>query len=243
MAEQKLLGKRAIVTGGATGIGYGIAERFIAEGANVIITDIDETGGTRAALALGDHCQFVRHDVSVPEHWNALFVIAQGKFSGLDILVNVAGVTLMGNIEELDVASWDKTMAINLRSCFLGCQGAIKLMKADGGGAIINMASVSASRPKAELVAYNASKAGVESFSRTFAREMADFNVRVNCIAPGPIRTDLLRGITDTQIEKITSQQVIQKQFQKSDVCDLVELLLDEKASSLSGQVLNVGGV
>ncbi len=111
MAEQKLLGKRAIVTGGATGIGYGIAERFIAEGANVIITDIDETGGTRAALALGDHCQFVRHDVSVPEHWNALFVIAQGKFSGLDILVNVAGVTLMGNIEELDVATWDKTMA------------------------------------------------------------------------------------------------------------------------------------
>ena len=72
---------------------------------------------------------------------------------------------------------------------------------------------------------------------------MADFNVRVNCIAPGPIRTDLLRGITDTQIEKITSQQVIPKQFQKSDVCDLVELLIDKKAASLSGQVLNVGGV
>jgi 3-oxoacyl-[acyl-carrier protein] reductase len=90
---------------------------------------------------------------------------------------------------------------------------------------------------------YAASKAGVESFTRTFAREMADFNVRVNCIAPGPIRTDLLRGITDTQIEKIISQQIIQKQFQKSDVCDLVELLIDEKAKSLSGQVLNLGGV
>ena len=72
---------------------------------------------------------------------------------------------------------------------------------------------------------------------------MADFNVRVNCIAPGPIRTDLLKGITDSQIQKITSQQIIPKQFQKSDVCDLVELLLDEKASSLSGQVLNLGGV
>ena len=72
---------------------------------------------------------------------------------------------------------------------------------------------------------------------------MADFNVRVNCIAPGPIKTDLLKGITDTQIEKITSQQIIQKQFQKSDVCNLIELLIDEKASSLSGQVLNIGGV
>ena len=80
-------------------------------------------------------------------------------------------------------------------------------------------------------------------FSRTFAKEMSEFNVRVNCIAPGPIRTDLLKGITDTQIQKITSQQIIPKQFQKSDVCDLVELLLDKKASSLSGQVLNLGGV
>ena len=72
---------------------------------------------------------------------------------------------------------------------------------------------------------------------------MADFNVRVNCIAPGPIRTDLLRGITDAQIEKITAQQVIPKHFQKSDVCDLVELIIDERAASLSGQVFNVGGV
>ena len=72
---------------------------------------------------------------------------------------------------------------------------------------------------------------------------MANFNVRVNCIAPGPIRTDLLRGVTDAQIKKITSQQIIPKEFQKSDICDLVELLIDDKAASLSGQVLNVGGV
>ena len=72
---------------------------------------------------------------------------------------------------------------------------------------------------------------------------MSNFNIRVNCIAPGPIKTDLLRGITDKQIEKITSQQIIQKQFKKTDICDLVELLIDDKASSLSGQVLNVGGV
>ena len=111
------------------------------------------------------------------------------------------------------------------------------------GGRIINFSTIAVHIGLKGESVYAASKAGVESFSRTFAREMADFNVRINCIAPGPIRTDLLRGITDTQIEKITSQQVIQKQFKKSDVCDLVELLLDEKATSLSGQVLNLGGV
>ena len=110
-------------------------------------------------------------------------------------------------------------------------------------GSFINFSTIAVPLALKGESVYAASKAGVESFSRTFAREMADFNVRVNCIAPGPIRTDLLRGITDAQIEKITSLQVIPKQFQKSDVCDLVELLLDEKAASLSGQVLNVGGV
>ena len=87
-----------------------------------------------------------------------------------------------------------------------------------------------------------ASKAGIEGFSRSFAREAADFNVRVNCIAPGPINTDLLKGVSSEQIDRIVSQQVIPKQFIPSDVCDLVELLLDNKSASLSGQVLNVGG-
>ena len=110
-------------------------------------------------------------------------------------------------------------------------------------GSFINFSTIAVALALKGESIYAASKAGVESFSRTFAREMADFNVRVNCIAPGPIPTDLLRGISENQIAKITSQQIIPKQFQKSDVCDLVELLIDERAASLSGQVLNVGGV
>ena len=110
-------------------------------------------------------------------------------------------------------------------------------------GKIIGISSVVASTGNPGQTNYVASKSGVEAFSRTFAREMSDFNIRVNCIAPGPIHTDLLKGISEGQIKKITTQQVIQKQFEKSDVCDLVELLMDAKASSLSGQILNVGGV
>ena len=89
---------------------------------------------------------------------------------------------------------------------------------------------------------YAASKAGVEGFTRSFAREMADFNINVNCIAPGPIDTSLLKGITTNQINKIVSQQIIPKQFSPDAICDLVELLLDDRSNSLSGQVLHVGG-
>ena len=110
-------------------------------------------------------------------------------------------------------------------------------------GSFINFSTIAVALALKGESIYAASKAGVEAFSRSFAREMADFNVRVNCIAPGPIKTDLLRGITESQIKKITSQQIMTKQFKKSDVCDLVELLIDNKASSLSGQVLNIGGV
>ena len=109
-------------------------------------------------------------------------------------------------------------------------------------GLIINFSTIAVNLALKGESVYAASKAGVETFSRTFARETASFNVRVNCIAPGPIRTDLLRGVTEDQIDNIVAQQIIQKRFEKSDICDLVELLLNEKAQSLSGQVLNVGG-
>ena len=90
---------------------------------------------------------------------------------------------------------------------------------------------------------YVASKAGIEGFSKSFAREMSDFDVRVNCIAPGPINTDLIRGVEKNLIEKVIANQIIQKQFGVDDVSDLVELLLNPKAKSVSGQVLSVGGI
>ncbi|MDB4309231.1 SDR family NAD(P)-dependent oxidoreductase, partial [Porticoccaceae bacterium] len=204
--SEKLAGKRAIVTGGATGIGYGIAKRFVAEGALVIITDIDAQGGISAAERLGDNCQFLHHDVSVPSQWDTVFAHAKKYFNGLDIMVNVAGVTLMGTIEDLDVETWDKTMAINVRSCFLGCQGAIKLMKTNSqdtkGGAIINMASVSAVKAKPELVAYNASKAGVDMMTKSVALHCAvsGYDINVNSINPGVIETDMLKKVM-SQVE------------------------------------------
>lgn len=250
MAEQKLLGKRAIVTGGATGIGYGIAERFIAEGVRVIITDIDETGGMSAASALGYHCEFVHHDVSIAAQWNAVFARAKAAFSGLDILVNVAGVTLMGTIEELDVETWDKTMAINLRSCFLGCQGAIKLMKIDGGGAIINMASVSAFRPQAELVAYNASKAGVDMMTKSVALHCArsGYEINVNSISPGVIQTKMLEKVTsqvedgEALMDSYKAMHPIGRIGEPKDVAAMAVFLASDEASFVTGAGFTVDG-
>lgn len=250
MSGQKLSGRRAIVTGGATGIGYGIAKRFIAEGARVIITDIDESGGINAAATLGGHCQFVHHDVSVPGQWDVVFASAEDTFSGLDILVNVAGVTLMGTIEELDVETWDKTMAINLRSCFLGCQGAIKLMKADGGGAIINMASVSAFRPQAELVAYNASKAGVDMMTKSVALHCArsGYGINVNSINPGVIQTQMLEKVIsqvedgEALMDSYKAMHPIGRIGEPEDVAAMAVFLVSEEASFITGSGFTVDG-
>ena len=161
----------------------------------------------------------------------------------LKAFVNAAGVASMNMAVTTDQSTVQKLIQTNLVGTIYCCQLFSPIMLRQKKGSFINFSTIAVALALKGESVYAASKAGVESFSRTFAREMADFNVRVNCIAPGPIKTDLLRGITDKQIEKIISQQIIQKQFQKSDVCDLVELLIDEKSASLSGQVLNVGGV
>ncbi|MDC0000231.1 glucose 1-dehydrogenase [Porticoccaceae bacterium] len=252
--SEKLAGKRTIVTGGATGIGYGIAKRFVAEGALVIITDIDAEGGASAAERLGDNCQFLHHDVSVPSQWDAVFAHAKKHFSGLDIMVNVAGVTLMGIIEDLDVETWDKTMAINVRSCFLGCQGAIKLMKTNSqdtkGGAIINMASVSAVKAKPELVAYNASKAGVDMMTKSVALHCAvsGYGINVNSINPGVIETDMLKKVMsqvedgEALMDSYRALHPIGRIGQPEDVAAMAVYLASDEASFVTGSAFTVDG-
>jgi 3-oxoacyl-[acyl-carrier protein] reductase len=157
--------------------------------------------------------------------------------------INAAGIASMNMAVTTDKMTVQKLIQTNLIGTIYCCQLFAPIMLRQKYGSFINFSTIAVALALKGESVYAASKAGVESFTRSFAREMADFNVRVNCIAPGPIRTDLLKGITDLQIKKIISQQIIPQQFQKSDVCDLVELLIDEKAKSLSGQVLSLGGV
>ena len=223
-----------IVTGVSRGLGQAIAERLIEKGEDVIGLARSVSGMSIDAI----ECN-VSDYTSVK---NAAREVKRMK-KPVKAFINAAGVASMNMAVTTDEATVQKLIQTNLVGTIYCCQLFAPIMLRQKHGSFINFSTIAVVLALKGESVYAASKAGVESFSRTFAREMADFNVRVNCIAPGPIRTDLLRGITDTQIEKITSQQVIPKQFQKTDVCNLVELLLDERSSSLSGQVLNIGGV
>ncbi len=223
-----------IVTGASRGLGQAIIER---------LSDIGEDVLGLARNTSGMNIDAIECDVSdYASVKNASKEVKRMK-KPVKAFINAAGVASMNMAVTTDESSVQKLIQTNLVGTIYCCQLFAPIMLRQKYGSFINFSTIAVALALKGESVYAASKAGVESFSRTFAREMADFNVRVNCIAPGPIRTDLLRGITDSQIEKITSQQVIPKQFQKSDVCDLVELLIDKKAASLSGQVLNVGGV
>jgi len=223
-----------IVSGASRGLGKAITERLIEKGEKVVGLARSVSGLSIEAI----ECD-VRNYASVK---NASREVKQLK-KPVKAFINAAGVASMNMAVTTDESTVQKLIQTNLVGTIYCCQLFAPIMLRQKHGSFINFSTIAVALALKGESVYAASKAGVESFSRTFAREMADFNVRVNCIAPGPIQTDLLKGITDTQIKKITSQQVIPKQFQKSDVCDLVELLIDERASSLSGQVLNIGGV
>ena len=223
-----------IVTGASRGLGQAITERLNERGEEVIGLARNTSGLKINAI----ECD-VSDYASVK---NASKEVKRMK-KPVTAFINAAGVASMNMAVTTDESTVQKLVQTNLVGTIYCCQLFAPIMLRQKKGIFINFSTIAVALALKGESIYAASKAGVEAFSRTFAREMADFNVRVNCIAPGPIKTDLLKGITDTQIEKITSQQIIQKQFQKSDVCNLIELLIDEKASSLSGQVLNIGGV
>tara|TARA_B100000315_G_C14585819_1_gene592967 strand:- start:3176 stop:3853 length:678 start_codon:yes stop_codon:yes gene_type:complete len=223
-----------VVTGVSRGLGKSIAKRLIENGEQVI-------GLARSIDGLD--IKGIECDVSDYASVKSAAREVRRMKTPVKAFINVAGVASMNMAVTTDESTVQKLIQTNLVGTIYCCQLFAPIMLRQKHGSFINFSTIAVALALKGESVYAASKAGVETFSRTFAREMADFNVRVNCIAPGPIKTDLLRGITDAQIKKITSQQVIPKQFQKSDVCDLIELLIDEKASSLSGQVLNIGGV
>lgn len=223
-----------IITGANRGLGKEISKRLKDNGEEIIAL----VRSTEDLNIEGIKCD-IRDYKSVKDASR----IIKKKNKPIKAFINVAGIASMNmavTTDELTVKNIIQTNLIGTINC---CQLFAPLMIRYKTGCFINFSTIAVALAiKGESV-YAASKAGVEVFSRTFAREMSDFNIRVNCIAPGPIRTDLLKGITDSQIEKIISQQIIPKQFKKSDICDLVEFLIDKKSYSLSGQVLNVGGV
>ena len=223
-----------IVTGASQGIGKVICERLISN-------DVEVLGLSRNIKDVHFPCMVC--DVSSYSDVKAVAYRLKSDKVKVEGLINVAGIASMNLAVTTPQKISQNIINTNLLGTIYCCQIMAPLMIRNNFGSIINFSTIAVSLGLKGESIYAASKAGVEGFSRSFAREMADFNVKVNCIAPGPINTSLLSGVTPSQIEKILLQQIIQKQFSADTISDLVEILLDERSCSLSGQVLHVGGV
>lgn len=222
-----------IVTGASRGLGRAICDRLLGGGHEVfgLARAVDDLPFPAMACDVSDYGQV--KDVAR--------VLRKQKVA-VTGLINAAGVAAMNLAVTTPQATTEKVISINLLGTIYSCQMFAPLMMRSGAGSIINFSTIAVTLGLMGESVYVASKAGVEGFSRTFAREMASFGIRVNCIAPGPIDTALLRGITGDQIDKIVSRQIIAKQFTPDAVCDITELLLDRRSAALTGEVLNVGG-
>lgn len=204
----------AIVTGAAKGIGRGIAQEFVREGANVVLADVDEDEGRRTAEALasaGGSARFIRCDVSSEDQVKQLMEATTRDFGALHVLVNNAAVGIYKSVTEATVEEFDRCLAVNLRGVFLGIKHAAPRIKAAGGGSIVNIASVHAVQNVGGTAPYAASKGGVAALTRAAAIDLAKDGVRVNAICPGWIYTPLIKGIFDGAPDPAEMQRQVEK--------------------------------
>lgn len=184
--------RTVIVTGGARGMGASHARGFIAEGANVVIGDVLEQEGQALADELGAHAIFSRLDVTSDRDWEATVTAAEDAFGPVSVLINNAGIVRFGQIEETEPEVWRKVLEVNLTGAYLGIRAVASSMRKAGGGAIVNISSGAGFTATFGLAAYVSSKWGVRGLTKTAALELGRYNIRVNSIHPGAIRTPIL---------------------------------------------------
>ncbi|QDQ90243.1 SDR family oxidoreductase [Rhodococcus sp. WB9] len=189
-------GRRALVTGGASGIGRAIAEAYLAEGADVMIADVDEAAAQLTAKELGATAA-VRVDVADEESVRAAYAGAVEALGRVDVLVNSAGILEESEVADMSLDLWCRTIDIDLTGMFLMCRAAVPAMVAAGEGRIVNIASQLGIKGGVGLAHYAAAKAGAIALTKSLALEVSQHNVLVNAIAPGPIETPLVDGITE----------------------------------------------
>jgi len=236
----ELAGKVAVITGGAGGIGRATVERFVEEGAQVVIADVDADAGATLAEALGDSVAFKQTDVADAEQVQRLVDFTVERFGGLHVMFNNAGVASpMVRFLHDDLADFDRVMRVNVLGVMLGCQRAARHMKDHGGGSIINCASIAGITGGSGLAPYRASKAAVVHVSRSIAVDLATYGIRVNCIAPGNIQTQM----TSYDMDAVTRfTQPLPRQGQSRDVADAVVFLAGDRSAQVTGIVLPIDG-
>jgi NAD(P)-dependent dehydrogenase (short-subunit alcohol dehydrogenase family) len=194
--SKQLEGKVALVTGGASGIGLGIARRYVAEGARVMLSDLNDDTLAEVAKELGESVATRRADVTQEADIEAMVAATTERFGALDIAVNAAGIGNLAPIDQHPIELWDQVMAVNLRGTMLSLKHEAQVMGAAGSGVVINIASINAKVPAKGMSAYCASKAAVDMLTRCAALELAPKGVRVVGIGPGLVETPLTSPLT-----------------------------------------------
>jgi NAD(P)-dependent dehydrogenase (short-subunit alcohol dehydrogenase family) len=243
----RLKDKITIVTGGASGIGRGIALAYAREGADVVVADLNLAGAQETVAgvqAAGRRGLAVRTDVALPEQIEALIATTVETFGRIDVLVNVAGVMNAYSVLDTTLAQWNQTLDVNLRGTFLCMQAAARVMVRQKSGVIINTSSVLGSNARPKRAAYCASKAGIILITRTAAMELGPLGVRVNAIAPGSIETPLVLAapMSPEALAKKVAAIPLQRRGVPDDLAGPAVFLASDDAAYISGEVLTVDG-
>jgi NAD(P)-dependent dehydrogenase (short-subunit alcohol dehydrogenase family) len=239
--------RAALVTGAGSGIGRAIARQLAAEGASVVVSDIDESGGAetvRAIQAEAGRAVFVRADASRPEDSEALAAAAVAEFGGLHIAVNNAGIGgPSAPAGEYPLDGWERVIAVNLSGVFYGMRYQIPAMLESGGGSIVNVASILGQVGFRNSCAYVAAKHGVVGLTRTAALEYAPRRIRVNAVGPAFIKTPLIeKSMTDESRAALVGLHPIGRLGESEEVAELVTWLSSDKASFVTGAYYAVDG-
>ncbi|MEM6302061.1 MAG: SDR family oxidoreductase [Pseudomonadota bacterium] len=253
MSEGRLTGKMALISGGASGIGAATARRFAAEGAVVLLGDIQEQKAAALAAELGSSVHAFRLDVTQIEDWQRVFERAS-ELGQLTTVVNSAGVSIPGSIEDIDLDAFHHTLGINLDGVFLGCKFGLAALRNVKGAAIVNVASVLGVQAGASFASYSASKGGVRLLSQSVALHCAEqgYDVRVNCVLPGPIHTEMVETYIEEGAKVGQSREEVLQGFasvtpvgrlgRPEEAANAIVFLASDEASFTSGADLAVDG-
>lgn len=244
----RVSGKVAIVTGAASGVGKEDALLLAREGAQVVLTDVNEEAGREVAKQIGDAALFVRHDISAEDDWKAVIAATQEKFGGLDILVNNAAILAQANIEQTTLELWQKIQKVNSDGYFLGCHYGLEAMKSRPNGSIINMSSMAGIGGQSSFCAYSASKAAVAGLTRSVAAHCRAqlYKIRCNSIHPDGIATPMVfnlhkqAGNTPGYVREKDPKQLQARFAQPQDIANLVLFLASDESKFINGAEMRI---
>jgi NAD(P)-dependent dehydrogenase (short-subunit alcohol dehydrogenase family) len=238
-----LKNKVTIITGGAQGIGAACAQRFSAEGAHIVLADVDNARGSALAQSLG--AVYVHCDVGDKLDVDAMVQQTIAKHGRIDVLVNNAGIVKAAPFLDVTEDDFDAVIRVNLKGAFLVAQAAAREMVKTGGGSVVNMSSVNAVMAIPSIASYNMSKGAINQLTRVMALALADFGVRVNAVAPGTIATELAAKAVLTSEEAkacILSRTPMKRLGTPEEIADVVAYLASDASSYLTGEIITADG-